>query len=369
MNNTQPNQSTILTEVTDVNDDAEQSPGKRLSNARKQAGMTQQDVADKLHLRLKSVRAIEQDAIEQGISITFNKGYVRLYAKLFNLDVEGILEDYDKIHSNETQPAKLQSFSRRVTREAQDHRWNMVTVAIVVILLGSIVVWWVQRPNTLDNSQSFVSKTFDNLFGEEQQNAQNDAKNAKNNDSSATQLPVKLPPNTFSAVEPQPAEIAPVQDDNLQNETTGQTETLSEDNSQSLPSSQQTELVLERVNDANTADPQESTPTDLTINEQSLSNTDVFTSEIGSSNSSFVFTFADDCWVRVTDANGEIMAVGVKKQGYVMRVEGQTPVTIKLGAPQSVAITMDGDSVDMSVYPAGRTATFQLPVSAEQEGE
>jgi len=78
-----------------------------------------------------------------------------------------------------------------------------------------------------------------------------------------------------------------------------------------------------------------------------------------------VFTFKDDCWVSVKDANKETMAYGVKTKGRVMTVSGVPPVRVILGAPQNVEIDFGGQAVDMNAYEAGRSANFQLPVTGE----
>ena len=152
--------------------DLENSPGKQLIRAREALGLTQKQVADRLHLRLNSVQAVEQDAPEEGVSVTFSKGYVRLYAKLVHLEKEPLLAAYDQIHMKEEKPAKLKSFSKRVTREAHDYRWNMVTIVVVLLVIGSVVGWWVQQSDSFKDSQAFVANTFDSLFSESE-NAQN----------------------------------------------------------------------------------------------------------------------------------------------------------------------------------------------------
>ena len=45
------------------------SPGTQLKNARERMGLSQEQVANRLKLRLASIQAIEEDGMEQGVSI------------------------------------------------------------------------------------------------------------------------------------------------------------------------------------------------------------------------------------------------------------------------------------------------------------
>ena len=87
------------------------------------------------------------------------------------------------------------------------------------------------------------------------------------------------------------------------------------------------------------------------------------TTELEPQTIELVFEFADDCWMNLTDATGEDIAYGVKKAGRVMKVSGVMPFEVTLGAPDVVKISYDGVMVDMSRFPAGKSAKFSLPFS------
>jgi cytoskeleton protein RodZ len=75
-----------------------------------------------------------------------------------------------------------------------------------------------------------------------------------------------------------------------------------------------------------------------------------------------MFTFSNDCWIKITDATGNDIAYGVKKQGRVMPVSGQPPFSVILGAPASVKVKYAGTPVDISFLPSDRTGRFVLPL-------
>lgn len=283
-------------------------PGQLLREAREKQGITQQQIADKLYLKAAIIANIEDDVMDDNMSLTFVKGYVRLYAKHVGLDVNTVLHAFETVHSSPKPPAKLQSFSRRVAKQAHDDRWMMVTYVILLGLLAAVFVWWYQQPED------------------------------------------KAPAAEFSS-EPAATEIA---------EPEAQTALPSNDMSNQVeePATDDTESLAPYEQDPSLAVQEDSTPEVVAgvTDEQSVSTTDL------ADPVEVVFTFGADCWINIQDATGEAIAYGVKAAGRVMPVSGVPPLEVTLGAPDSVTITYAGEPVDMSSFQNGRTARFTLPM-------
>lgn len=350
------------------------SPGKQLKMGRERLGLSQKQVADRLHLRLTSVEAVETDALEEGVSVTFTKGYVRLYAKLVQIDAQPLLDGYDKLHATEREPAKLQSFSRRVSREAHDHRWNMVSVVVVFLVLGSIIFWWVDREGYFQDSGRKVTEVWETLVGEE---SATQAVSNTNEDKQEVPPALSDEDQDELVIQDTGPQI-PEEDVALLNEAIEEQSTLSEsiDSAQAAvddtvsTASDVVEETFEDTADAVSdvaAQVLEETPApkrnSADIVEGVFTDAGYRVNADGTVN--VVFTFKDDCWVSVKDANGDTMAYGVKTKGRVMEVEGIPPVSIILGAPTAVEIDFGGQRVDMSVYPGGESAKFSLPIVSE----
>ena len=376
-------------------------PGKQLAIAREAMGLSQQDVADRLHLRITSVQSVEDDALEPGVSVTFTKGYVRLYAKLVNLPAEPLLQAYDQLHAKENKPAKLQSFSRRVTREAHDHRWNMVSIVVVLLVLGSVVVWWVEREGYLKDSGKNISEVFDGFLSSDNENGgegsetqsvdeeadadPQDSFSTLNNDNIQRQNTGPAIPeedvvqlnNQDAATDADASSITdPVSNliedgEELLNETTDDVEDGINDVTDTVNAA--TTDAVDDITDAvdDVTETADNTATNGRIADPSRGDIveGVFNEDGYRVNADgtvdVTFTFKDDCWVSVKDKDGEIMAIGVKTKGRVMQVNGLPPVNIILGAPQAVEIDFGGYRVDMDVYPGGESARFSLPIESE----
>jgi len=75
-----------------------------------------------------------------------------------------------------------------------------------------------------------------------------------------------------------------------------------------------------------------------------------------------LFTFSQDCWIKVTDANKETIALGIKKKGTALQLTGVAPFIVNLGAANAVRVTYLGEELDISSYINGNTALFNVPL-------
>ena len=62
------------TDVQETNDAPQASPGKLLREGREAQGLSQQDIANKLFLKASQIDDIENDRLDDNMSVTFTKG-------------------------------------------------------------------------------------------------------------------------------------------------------------------------------------------------------------------------------------------------------------------------------------------------------
>ena len=291
-------------------------PGALLKRAREQQGLTQNDVASKIYVKPATVEALEQDKIDGTMSVTFTKGYVRNYAKLLGLDHVMIIEEFDRIHSTPKSSAQLQSFSQRVAKQAHDDRWMMVTWVILFLIIAGVVAWWYQQDDSaVDDEEAVIS----------QQDTQSNNQGLEATERSAAQESQDMADEAMRIA---------------RNAASG--------------AAQQ---AAETVNDVTGTDAGNTVGAD----DADAGNNTSQNSQ-GAVPVAMAFTFGEDCWVSITDATGEQIAHGTKRAGRTMQVTGQPPIKVTLGAPDQVAVTYAGQTVDISKYQNGRTARFTLPM-------
>ena len=82
-----------------------QGPGQILKQARERAKLSSQDIADKMKLKRTLIEDIEQDNYDINLSLTFVRGYLKLYAKHVQVDESEILNAFEKLSTQNTETA------------------------------------------------------------------------------------------------------------------------------------------------------------------------------------------------------------------------------------------------------------------------
>lgn len=288
-------------------------PGQMLAEGRKKLGLSVEDVAEKLNFRTCLVKNIESECFDNSIPATFNRGYLSNYAKLVNVSIEDVLTSYDMLGVAAKQGAEMQSFSKITEKQAESNRIMWISYAIVALLVGSTVMWWLQDIRE-ENSPATLE------------------------------------------------EVAPQQVANDEDEVTSQqgTSTANVDSSAS-PAATSDESVSPSVGDIALAET--TAPQVVNASESEMSPAEE-NKALEPAIINVIFTFAGDCWVNIYDGNGERIAWGIKKAGYVMELNGLPPFKVTVGKPELVEIRFNGQSIDMSQYSAGNIAKFTLPLAS-----
>jgi len=302
-------------------------PGLMLSEARKKLSLSIDEVSTRLNFRRNLVEEIEKDIFDQSLPATFNRGYLRNYAKLVSVDIDEIMSAYDMLGVAEVQRSEMQSFSNLTEKQAEHSRLMWFSYLIAAILFGLMVVWWLQEPklsvNLFDNPKQEQKQ-------EQEQEISNDVSNAADLSVAKTSV-VALEQSKEQAIETDKV-------------------TKSVESTQKDPEPIITEPIITEVN------------VGAVLEEQLEAKIETSTEQIPNI-STAVFTFSGDCWVNIHDATGERIAWGVKKLGYVMTVTGIAPLKVILGKPELATIMFNGEPINMSPFNVGNIAKFTLPLS------
>ncbi|RTR34451.1 RodZ domain-containing protein [Shewanella atlantica] len=281
----------------------EETLGSLLKAAREKQGASVADIAGQLHLRPCIVEDIEADNFGEIASATYVKGYVKNYARIVQADKKAIQACLDRQLPQASAP-EMQSFSRKTTRQARDGRLMFVTYLIAFILLALLVLWWVQKSDTLsdiDLSKPTVEEMADSQL-------------------------------TQPEVEPAHVE---------------ETDSLISSQAESSPELQ-SDNVIERAEQADAIE---------------MENVQASIEKPAVTLSSLSLSLNGDCWINVKDAKGDTLINDLKTAGSELNVSGVEPFKITLGAPQAVSIKLNGEQVSLSDFPSGRVARLTLPMA------
>ncbi|CAM2833442.1 RodZ domain-containing protein [Pseudoalteromonas distincta] len=273
--------------------------GQILKNHREQANVSIATIAAPLKLSELQIKRLENDEFALLGPITFVKGYIKNYCRELKVDSAPILAMMPA-PPEPTKPANMQSFSRRTEKEANDSRLMFFSYLILAIVIGSSALWFWQNATPIEEQTSNINVA-----------------NSKMSERQAAQPSI--------SEQQQQADI----DD---------------------------ESLLESQN----------APTEISTSPEAVTETAPIASNNASqedASSTIVMNFNGESWVEIYDGEGEKIAFGVKKAGYIMTVSGTPPFSVVLGKHDAVDITLNGEPVDVSAFPKNRLAKFTLPLA------
>jgi cytoskeleton protein RodZ len=311
-------------------------PGQLLKSARQQAKLSVEDIAQKLHLKPSVISDIEDDNYAQNISLTFIKGYLKLYAKQVMVTEAEVISAFETLNTQKKEPAKLQSFSRRVANQANDDKLMMVSYMILAVVLALVVVWWFQQ------SDNDVTTTLPQIgepgYSVDANKDQNPSASLESVIHDSEQGEIGLS-NEIEQLSVQGEDTLGIVDKELP--------------ASASPDNMAPDLVKEQLDSL--SPPPASAITAAGVAEPK---TQALPESV-----ELVFEFSADCWIKLSDATGNDIAYGVKAAGRVMTVSGVPPFTVTLGAPEVVQISYASEAINMSIFTAGNIAKFTLPMT------
>ncbi|WP_028023715.1 cytoskeleton protein RodZ [Enterovibrio calviensis] len=323
-------------------------PGQVLKQAREAIGLSAQDVADRLRLRVSVILDLEENCCENKQIATFTRGYIRSYAKLVGLNADELICDYQAPPQTEESAQKMQSFSRKTRIDKHDSRVMSLTWVILTVVVGITTFWWWQNQQndplmSLSENTSIMAQVVgaddgnDNLSinAQVEQVTQPDVAQTDASVPSDTTVDTPVVENTSDDVIEEMAQV----ESTAQELVVEQAESSNNASSETSPNSETNGSALATV-----------ATNDVTTNGEALNK-----------QPTLALSFDGDCWVDIRDASGKRLLTGIKSAGETVDLSGEAPFKIVLGAPSAVRLVYNGDNVDLSGYPSGRVARLSLP--------
>lgn len=306
---------------------AAQTTGTRLRNAREQLGLSQQAVAERLCLKVSTVRDIEDDKAPAELAATFLRGYIRSYARLVHVPEEELLPMMAKqvpIKAARMQPVQNISLGKR--RKKRDGWLMTFTWLVLFVVVGLTGAWWWQNHKaqqeeigtmadqssaelSASDSSSSQSIPLDTSGAQSQAPDAAATASAPANSATASDSATSAP---AAAQDPQSNSVVPPSQANVDT-ASGQTAPASGTADAALPTDQ---AAVTPAADAN----------------------------------ALVMNFTADCWLEVTDASGKKLFSGMQRKDGTLNLTGQLPYKLKIGAPAAVQIQFQGKPVDLSRF-------------------
>lgn len=377
-----------MPELAEADSESNDSLGAMLRRARVAKNLETKDVANRLKVSASIVQSIENDALEQLGPPVFVRNHLKRYAQLLGLSEQEVMERYRTLGIDAMPPLKVAHPIKQQTR-ITDLRWiSYPLIAIVVIWLG-----WLGLER-LSSHLAFSGNLSIPGIGDDKAD---DAITLPGQDSASSSVtdPAALSGSSSFAGGDQDTAEPLVDGDRLElpqpiteatasnsgdtstgealtadaadtvNADSGVADDVGDDASNDVGSE------VAGINNDDTIENAENPVTESTAAGAANEDTDTASAaeavaaldERPENFHELIMQFNDDCWVEVSDANGERLIYGIIKANNVRTINGEAPFSITLGNANAAQIKLDGETIDKSVYltnTRGGVARFKL---------
>ncbi|WP_405237510.1 helix-turn-helix domain-containing protein [Lentisalinibacter orientalis] len=287
--------------------------GARLKAARQARNISLDEIARELHLDADKLRALESNRFEVFSAPVFTKGYLRRYAGLVGVAEGEVLAGFEELSDAAGPPPVVIKSPRARPRYVPS--LQAVLLVLLAVLLG-LLGWWAFSGAVLKPVPEVASG-----------GAGEPLLPARREDAPAGT------PATMAGTAPPPAAA-----------TTETVDEAADDGAAGTAPAAAEPTLAARAADTAGADPEppQSAPAALAL----------------------TLSFTDECWLQVTDGDGERLYAGIARGGQVRRFSAVPPVSLVLGNADAASIEVDGEPYPIG--PAdrrGRTARITVPGS------
>ena len=306
----------VATMESDIQDNQllAQSPGQQLQQAREAAGLTVAYVADQLRLTENYILWLESDQYEKLPSEPFVLGYFRGYARILGQSSDQLIDSYRNYRQ------QLQTTVEQVTAPARKAAPEVVEEAVAT------------DDNNNTNSKYLIAV--------------------------AVLVAIWILVSVFSGGEEKPAEVSVAVESTVAVQPITETETETE----AEPAAAQTTDTVERVADDSVQQPQATVAETEVIAPAEPAVASV--AAVASNGlDQLVMDFSDECWLEVTDANGDVVAADLYQAGDTANLQGVAPFSVMLGNVRAVSVRLNGNTVETK--PRGFRKTLRTVILAD----
>lgn len=277
------------------------SPGQMLAQARERANLTHEHVAGALHMTVSKVKAIESDEYTKLNVETYIRGYLRAYSALVKIDCAPVLAAYERQVASGGRAIPKAEYVVRPAGERKGFGFILLILGLLALLL-LISVWFLG--NRIQSEPVLP--------------------------------PVAVASSSSSSVALPPVEAV---------DEAGAVESASQDASDASSSSAASSALPIAA---------EHLPVNLSA-----------AAEVQTASQSqldhLYFVFSDECWLEVSDAQGDVLATNLQQPGSRVALMGQAPFKVKLGKVRSATITLNERPFEVNP-PEGVTEVYSFTV-------
>ncbi|HEX7027770.1 MAG TPA: RodZ domain-containing protein, partial [Gammaproteobacteria bacterium] len=319
--------------------------GKRLQEARLNAGLSRESVAESLRLDPKFVVALEQEDADALPAATYTRGYIRAYAQLVRCNAEELIAQYN-VHAD-GEPDLTDIMASAIEKPESNSPQTFWISFVVIGALIALLAFW-----AYDGLRPLVRQAVNPA--EEPGQTQSLASPAASNETTMSEpglsdTPEAISPDTTRTIgdaDVQEVRQSDVPDNMLSDSQAGAGESVEQAaGTESNPVAEEpaaagSQTVVE-IDDEVTFDGEAATTAGQSGNE---------VAPVAPRGSDVLrLTFSGRSWAEVVDANGFQLAYGMF-ENRTLNFEGQAPFRVMLGDATQVNVMVNNDQVNLKPY-------------------
>ncbi|PTU75264.1 helix-turn-helix domain-containing protein [Pseudomonas mangrovi] len=310
------------------------NPGDSLREGREARGLSVAEAAVQLNLSVARLQQLEAGEFDKLPGHTFARGYVRSYARLLGLDPNRIVLEFDQFTGTDAAGSEVHALGQIEQPVRVAHSLlRLLSFVLLLALAGLGFYWWQERSTAPTDplGQAPVHIEVEGADGRLQLHPLTELEDEALLAAEVDPLPMdsEALPVDAQPVAPPASDSAPAASAQIQ--------------AQAPAASSQAQ--------ASTVTP---------APEAAASAAPAVQAEAAAGQGTVEVVFSDTCWVQVKDADGKILAGGLKRKGESLRVVGKAPLELRLGVARAASVSYNGSPVDIAPFTSNETARLSL---------
>ena len=325
-------------EIVEEEEALDTGPGHLLSNKREALGLSVQEVADRLHITMHYVRALETDAHDKLPGDVFIRGYLRSYSNLLGLEPSIVINVFND-YTNQRESDELEFGSRRRRQRNKNLPW--IIVSGVAFVAMAVALWYFGTASS-QTPQAVGARTA---------TATSSARSVNNTNANiaeiATTREVPSVPQASAAPVPAPVVVEPTPESDEQQEDIALAPEMPAIEADSF---EETAVIAEDLVEDAAPEQLNSVPEPVQLLDTMPAATvaeRIITIE-GDGDDTVQIRFTGESMVQVDDANDVQLYRDVRVAGDVLRINGTAPFNVLLGDASNSELSLNGTEIDFS---------------------